>query len=86
MSLSHPLDLFCERLRCVPYSYGVAPNNVSTSEILAEFVTTLGYLPLVAHNGQQVLALVHVHWPTLVITDQMMAHMVGIKPRPIGEV
>jgi DNA-binding response OmpR family regulator len=46
-------------------------------EMLAAFVSDLGYTPMVAQNGQQALELVHEKWPSLIITDLMMPMLSG---------
>ena len=56
----------------------IVDDEIPIAEILAEFVRELGYIPLVAYNGQQALALVREHWPALVITDHMMPLMDGM--------
>ena len=55
----------------------IVDDEIPVAEILADFVRELGYTPQVAYNGQQALALVHEHWPALVITDLMMPLMSG---------
>jgi CheY-like chemotaxis protein len=46
-------------------------------EMLATFVSDLGYTPLVAQNGQQALELARQREPGLIITDLMMPIMNG---------
>lgn len=55
----------------------IADDEISIAETLAEFVMELGYVPLVAYNGQQALALARERWPTLVMTDMMMPLLNG---------
>ena len=46
-------------------------------EMLAAFVSDLGYTPVVAQNGEQALDLARQHEPALIITDLMMPIMNG---------
>jgi two-component system, chemotaxis family, chemotaxis protein CheY len=56
----------------------IADDEEPIVEMLATFVTDLGYTPLVAQSGKQALDLVREHWPALVITDLMMPLMNGV--------
>ena len=55
----------------------IADDEEPIVELLATFVTGLGYTPLVAQNGQQALDLAHEHGPALIITDLMMPVLNG---------
>lgn len=55
----------------------IVDDEESIVELLAIFVTDLGYSPLVAQNGQQALDLAREHDPALIITDMMMPVMDG---------
>jgi two-component system, chemotaxis family, chemotaxis protein CheY len=55
----------------------IVDDEDSIVELLAIFVTDLGYSPLVAQNGQQALDLAREHGPALIITDMMMPVMNG---------
>ena len=55
----------------------IADDEVTITEALAVFVADLGYVPMVAYNGQEALALASERWPRLVITDLMMPLLNG---------
>ncbi len=55
----------------------IADDEEPIVEMLATFVTDLGYKPLVAQNGQEALDLARQHEPALIITDLMMPKMNG---------
>ena len=55
----------------------IADDEESIVEMLATFVTDLGYTPLVAQNGQQALKLARERRPALIITDLMMPMLSG---------
>lgn len=55
----------------------IVDDEVTIAEVLAEFVSDLGYTPLMAQNGQEALERVRQHWPALVMTDVMMPVMNG---------
>jgi DNA-binding response OmpR family regulator len=55
----------------------IADDEEPIVEMLATFVSDLGYMPLVAQNGQQALDLARQREPTLIITDLMMPIMNG---------
>lgn len=55
----------------------IVDDEATIAEVLAEFVSDLGYKPLMAQNGQEALDLARKHWPTLVMTDVMMPIMNG---------
>ena len=55
----------------------IADDEESIVEMLATFVSDLGYKPLVAQNGQEALDLARQHEPALIITDLMMPIMNG---------
>ncbi len=55
----------------------IVDDEVTIAEVLAEFVSDLGYTPLMAQNGQEALELARLHWPALVMTDVMMPVMNG---------
>lgn len=55
----------------------IVDDEVTIAEVLAEFVSDLGYTPLMAQNGQEALELARKHWPALVMTDVMMPVMNG---------
>lgn len=56
----------------------IVDDEVAIAETLAEFVTELGYTPVLAYNGQEALALAIERWPILVITDYMMPVLNGV--------
>jgi CheY-like chemotaxis protein len=60
-----------------PFLILIADDEVSIVEMLAAFVTDLGYTPLGAQNGQQALKLVRERAPALIITDLMMPILSG---------
>jgi two-component system, chemotaxis family, chemotaxis protein CheY len=55
----------------------IADDEEAIAEMLEAFVTDLGYIPQVAHNGQQALMQARECWPALVLTDLMMPIMSG---------
>lgn len=55
----------------------IVDDEVAIAEVLAEFVSDLGYTPLMAQNGQEALDLARQQWPALVMTDVMMPVMNG---------
>ncbi len=55
----------------------IADDELPIVEMLAAFVTDLGYTPLVAQNGQQALERARERWPALIITDLMMPRLSG---------
>jgi two-component system chemotaxis response regulator CheY len=55
----------------------IADDEEPVVEMLATFVADLGYMPLVAQNGQQALDLAREREPALIITDLMMPVMNG---------
>ncbi len=56
----------------------IVDDEAAIAETLAEFVGDLGYMAMVAYNGQQALELARERWPALVITDLMMPLLDGI--------
>ena len=56
----------------------IVDDDVAIAETLAEFVTELGYTPVLAYNGQEALALAIERWPLLIITDYMMPVLNGV--------
>jgi two-component system chemotaxis response regulator CheY len=55
----------------------IADDEESIVELLATFVADLGYIALLAQNGQQALDLARERGPALIITDLMMPVMNG---------
>lgn len=55
----------------------VADDERSIAETLAVIVADAGYLPVVARDGREALALARAHHPHLLITDLMMPRMSG---------
>ena len=55
----------------------IADDEEPIVEMLATFVSDMGYTPLVAQNGQEALDLARKHEPALIITDLMMPIMNG---------
>ena len=55
----------------------IADDEEPVVEMLATFVADLGYMQLVAQNGQQALDLAREREPALIITDLMMPVMNG---------
>jgi len=55
----------------------IAEDEESIAETLALVVEDAGYMPVVARNGREALALARQHRPQLIITDLMMPHMSG---------
>jgi two-component system, chemotaxis family, chemotaxis protein CheY len=74
MTSKEPVTLSAET---EPVLILIADDEESIVEMLAAFVTDLGYTPLVAQNGQQALKLAREHRPALVITDLMMPMLSG---------
>ncbi|GHO59594.1 response regulator [Ktedonobacter robiniae] len=56
----------------------IVDDEVAIAETLAEFVTELGYTPVLAYNGQEALSLAIERWPLLIITDYMMPVLNGV--------
>lgn len=56
----------------------IVDDEVAIAETLAEFITELGYTPVLAYNGQDALTLAIERWPLLVITDYMMPVLNGV--------
>lgn len=55
----------------------VAEDEETIAETLALIVEDAGYIPLVAHDGREALALARQHRPHLIITDLMMPYVTG---------
>jgi CheY-like chemotaxis protein len=55
----------------------VAEDEETIAETLAMIVGDAGYLPVVARNGREALALARQHHPQLIITDLMMPFLSG---------
>ena len=55
----------------------IADDEEPIVEMLATFVSDMGYTPLVAQNGLEALDLARQHEPALIITDLMMPIMNG---------
>jgi CheY-like chemotaxis protein len=55
----------------------VAEDEETIAETLAMIVEDAGYLPVVARNGREALALARQHRPQLIITDLMMPFLSG---------
>lgn len=55
----------------------IADDEEPIADLLAAFVTDLGYTPLMAQNGQQALKQARERWPALLITDLMMPILNG---------
>jgi two-component system, chemotaxis family, chemotaxis protein CheY len=55
----------------------IADDEEPVVEMLATYVSDLGYTPLVAQNGREALDLARQHEPALIITDLMMPIMNG---------
>lgn len=56
----------------------IVDDEVAIAETLADFITELGYTPVLAYNGQEALSLAIERWPILVITDYMMPVLNGV--------
>lgn len=55
----------------------IAEDEDTIAETLALIVEDIGYLPVIAHDGREALALARQHRPRLLITDLMMPHLNG---------
>lgn len=55
----------------------IVDDEEAIAETLADLVTDLGYIPLVAANGRQALEAARARWPAVVVTDLMMPQMTG---------
>jgi CheY-like chemotaxis protein len=55
----------------------IAEDEETIAETLAMIVEDSGYMPLVAHDGREALALAQQHHPHLIITDLMMPYLNG---------
>jgi len=64
-------------IKAEPFLIIIVDDEIAIAETLAEFITDLGYTPLVAQNGQQALTLARQQWPALVLTDLMMPLLDG---------
>lgn len=55
----------------------IAEDEETIAETLAMIVEDFGYMPLVAHDGREALALAQQQQPDLIITDLMMPYLNG---------
>ena len=55
----------------------IAEDEETIAETLAMIVEDAGYVPIVAYDGREALALARQHRPQLIITDLMMPYMSG---------
>lgn len=55
----------------------IAEDEVTIAETLAMVIEDAGYMPIVARDGREALALARQHHPDLVITDLMMPFLDG---------
>ena len=55
----------------------IAEDEETIAETLAMIVEDAGYLPVVAHDGREALALAQQQRPDLIITDLMMPYLSG---------
>lgn len=55
----------------------VAEDEETIAETLAMIVEDAGYVPVIAHDGREALALARQHRPRIIITDLMMPYMSG---------